>query len=733
MATNKETTYKIYIDAESGTATLRNLHGHLKANQVSVEALEKEYGDLSKTVNAINFNKFNSELKKSNANMMVMKKGMTGASAASGSASASVMEMGRAISDSNYGVQGMANNLSQLASNLVFTTKAAGGLKAGMRELWTAMMGPLGILIAIQSVIAIWEGYSMRSRQVEEDTDSLKTNITDLVKTLDDLYIAQEGVNKKVDEYIALARDKAKLDAIIKKGSEDFVKLEKEKKEISAELADAQLALTLNEKAYSEETDKTTTTAKGYAKAIENLKIEIEDYGTSLVNKENEIREVYNANTTALEDYNKKKEDAAAPAEGTVAALQKQKKELEKEQKTLSDSPTLWDDYTDKIKKVQDEIEAITGKPVKAAKKTKEKTEQIFKDSVLNLERYIRNVGKKTAKLGEENVMELLKIDHKYAKLDLAAKRTDFKNKENLRFEQWTQKQAKRLGLSVEEFKQEESYLIQLAELEESFANADIQYKAALAALEIQQIIEINDKKIKLEEKHQERLVKATDADNVATGQSAVDNAVGAFKKIDAERELLALKEKQELAHVVRLINIRKKEGEAYEDLEMKKNTIKTKYTQANIALDLSERDARLATMSAISGAITNVGKLAGDNAQAQKAIGIASATIDTYVGANKAFAQGGVAGFATGAAVIAAGLANVMTIINTKVPNESGGSGNAPSFTPNFNVVGNSETNQLADSIGGQVNEPSRAYVVYEDIQEAGNLEANAIEASGI
>ena len=195
MATNNEQVYKIYIDAESGMATLRDLKGQIVATQVPVKELRQEFGNFTKTVNATNFNKFNAELKKTSTNMMSLKKGMTGASAASGSASASVMEMGRAISDSNYGIQGMANNISQLASNLVFTTKAAGGLKAGMRELWTAMMGPLGILIAIQSVIAIWEGYSMRSRQVEEDTATLKTNITDLVKTLDDLYIAQEDVN----------------------------------------------------------------------------------------------------------------------------------------------------------------------------------------------------------------------------------------------------------------------------------------------------------------------------------------------------------------------------------------------------------------------------------------------------------------------------------------------------------------------------------------------------------
>ncbi len=141
MATNKEQVYKISIDAESGMATLRDLKGQIVATQVPVKELRQEFGNFTKTVNATNFNKFNAELKKSNANMMAMKKGMTGASAASGSASASVMEMGRAISDSNYGVQGMANNLSQLASNLVYTAKAAGGIGGAFTQIKNAMLG----------------------------------------------------------------------------------------------------------------------------------------------------------------------------------------------------------------------------------------------------------------------------------------------------------------------------------------------------------------------------------------------------------------------------------------------------------------------------------------------------------------------------------------------------------------------------------------------------------------
>jgi hypothetical protein len=55
------------------------------------------------------------------------------------------------------------------------------------------------------------------------------------------------------------------------------------------------------------------------------------------------------------------------------------------------------------------------------------------------------------------------------------------------------------------------------------------------------------------------------------------------------------------------------------------------------------------------------------------------------------------------------------------------------PSFTPEFNVVGNSNENQLAEGISGQVNTPTRAYVVYEDIAEAGAVSDSSIETSGI
>lgn len=53
------------------------------------------------------------------------------------------------------------------------------------------------------------------------------------------------------------------------------------------------------------------------------------------------------------------------------------------------------------------------------------------------------------------------------------------------------------------------------------------------------------------------------------------------------------------------------------------------------------------------------------------------------------------------------------------------------PSLPPAFNTVGASDTNQLADAIGGQA--PARAYVVSGDITTAQGLERNTIEGATI
>jgi hypothetical protein len=55
------------------------------------------------------------------------------------------------------------------------------------------------------------------------------------------------------------------------------------------------------------------------------------------------------------------------------------------------------------------------------------------------------------------------------------------------------------------------------------------------------------------------------------------------------------------------------------------------------------------------------------------------------------------------------------------------------PSLPPAFNVVGQSDTNQLADAIGGQSKVPQRAYVVSGDVKTSLELDRNIIKGASL
>lgn len=122
---------------------------------------------------------------------------------------------------------------------------------------------------------------------------------------------------------------------------------------------------------------------------------------------------------------------------------------------------------------------------------------------------------------------------------------------------------------------------------------------------------------------------------------------------------------------------------------------------------------------------------------QVQKAVSIAQAVIDTYKAANVALASSPPPfNYIAMAAAITTGLVNVKTIMAQKFEGAgtSGGGTTSPSsagggttnvMTPNFNVVGNSGLNQLAQVAG----QPIQAYVVSGQITTAQSLDRNKIE----
>lgn len=75
-----------------------------------------------------------------------------------GLAGATVQELGRTISDANYGIRGMANNLQQLSGLFVTLVSTSGGLVAGLNQMKKVLLGPLGIVILFQTFITLLEG-----------------------------------------------------------------------------------------------------------------------------------------------------------------------------------------------------------------------------------------------------------------------------------------------------------------------------------------------------------------------------------------------------------------------------------------------------------------------------------------------------------------------------------------------------------------------------------------------
>ena len=198
--------------------------------------------------------------------------------------------------------------------------------------------------------------------------------------------------------------------------------------------------------------------------------------------------------------------------------------------------------------------------------------------------------------------------------------------------------------------------------------------------------------------------------------QAIVDNAnAGTQAKVDAQ---IALDEFMEQSRQTNLTRDAELE-------DAKKN------------LDDTTAEAKMKNVEAINGALNGLSALAGDNAEAQKGIGIAQAIIDTYTGANKALAQGGIAGPIAAAGIIASGLANVKTIISTKIPKASGSAAGvgaqAQQQPPSFNIVGATETSQLAEAVGSQTQQPIQAYVVANDVTTAQSLENNIVEGATI
>lgn len=145
-----------------------------------------------------------------------------------------------------------------------------------------------------------------------------------------------------------------------------------------------------------------------------------------------------------------------------------------------------------------------------------------------------------------------------------------------------------------------------------------------------------------------------------------------------------------------------------------------------------------------------NLAQLLGENSAAGKAAAIAQAVINSYLGFTEVLSSesilpqplASIEKIASAGTILASGLQTVKQITSVKTPSfgksisvgGGGGGGRAAiSQPPAFNVVGASDTNQLAQAIGQQDNQPVKAYVVSNEVTNAQALDRNIVESASL
>lgn len=230
-----------------------------------------------------------------------------------------------------------------------------------------------------------------------------------------------------------------------------------------------------------------------------------------------------------------------------------------------------------------------------------------------------------------------------------------------------------------------------------------------------------------------ERLQKLKEIDLLEAEQEAerlqviYDNAfAGTQAKIDAEIALNEFLEQSRQTNITR-------------DKEI---------AEAQKNIDEAALEAKKKTLEKVENALNQLSNIAGESTVAGKNLAIASATINTYRGVSDALAATTLTPFETAlkfinaAAILSNGLKTVKNIIGVKIPNAKGGGGTGGASSPSgatisqppaFNVVGQGGTNQLAQVIGDQTQQPVQAYVVANDVTSAQSLQRNIQSEAGI
>jgi len=273
----------------------------------------------------------------------------------------------------------------------------------------------------------------------------------------------------------------------------------------------------------------------------------------------------------------------------------------------------------------------------------------------------------------------------------------------------------------------------------------------ANAARQVQREVNTISKQIEAENKRIANEQKAAKDKEIAEEQTRLD----AIQKI---RDDFALKQKEKEAELEvekvnleeqkKLAELEKLKASEEQKLEVLKyySTLRTeaeeKDNKKKAELDKLRQQQ---TLGDAANTFAQISQLAGKDSKIGKAMAIASATISGVKGVQNAYTtaqDSPITKFFPAYPIVQAALAGAVAAKNiaaiksvdssgkgsASVPTTTGGAASQP---PSFNVVGATETSQLAEAVGSQTQQPVQAYVVANDVTTAQSLENNIVEGA--
>jgi hypothetical protein len=651
---------------------------------------------------------------------------------ATGSATAATMELSRIVSDAPYGIRGMANNISQLVSQLGTASIKAGGLGAALKLMIGTLKGPLGVVFLITAAVSAldyFKGAQTKAKDAtKEHNDELERQaglmqnlqaIQDLLSSsvssvsLDFMDAFKAGVDSLTDKDLlrVLERD-------IKGITSAFNKLPKEEQNIEGieilvrkrrELIEEQITekkikeelIELEKKYFIYRNLSNNATGKALKEDIESKQRELLATQKSIIDiedlfKETKEKKSPRSSSNKISPF-KTPEELQIDITNNLSAIDKLSRETEiqnlknKEAQELSLAKTEEDkirikqDYASKNLEIEIEYELKAINLKAALEKTDARSKQ---------EEYVR---------GLDNKLEVYKDslrDEKGALSDASKKAISLATTESE-----AKKNASKEELKLAVFGIEEEYaklfpfFIQLAD-------------ARRNALGIKGGDDEEKQKIAIEgvgfyiDKYKE-----------------LASSLGDFLQAESDRELTIEQNKTNALNTElnnRLLN---------ENL--------SKDERARIQNQIAVNDENLRKKQNI------IKKKAFDT---QKAFNISLAianTVSAGISAANATYGGPIAKIAAMTAVIGAGMAQVAIIArqkfqpdsaNTPVNTGAGGGGSGSGRAePSFNIVGRSNENILLNAIQSQFDKPLKAYVVARDVTNQQQLDGIISNTSSI